>query len=43
MSTFGWCLDGHHADCRRQAVGPGTGQTMLCACPCHGDVADEEA
>lgn len=30
---FGWCLDGHHENCREKVPAPGG--TATCECPCH--------
>jgi hypothetical protein len=30
-ALFGWCMDGHHAQCRRT-----TPRGSVCSCPCHG-------
>jgi hypothetical protein len=37
MSRFGWCLDGHHEECRVEYTTDfhGSPRTEACSCPCH--------
>jgi hypothetical protein len=34
MSLFGWCIDGLHESCPRDAQGQAV--PLVCDCDCHG-------